>query len=275
MNKRINDTDIDTMIANYCKRKKQTAFDFELQNKKTSLLHFCRSALALPAVAIVLILSFAVIHILGTGNSNGTPKGFLISASAAEREPIVLENLEVELCQKEEKGLYADIVCDNGEVSIEPIWFNMKGENVKNFDYNCEKGQLHYVIPQLKEEMIEGESSITQDDYFKKGKELKNIPYDKNNPEHIFVGWTNFNLDKEVEAHFGKQFFEESFTDEVKAYKKELLKTNEDFNRYFSDTITITAYYEDGTSETAVIEITIDTKEESGKIYGNYVCRYK
>lgn len=273
MNKKIND--IDTMLANYCKRKKQIAFDFELQNKKPSLLHLGRSAFALPAVAVVLILSFAVLNIFGTGNSNGTPKGFLISASAAEREPIVLENVELELCPKEEKGLYADIVCDNGDVSVEPIWFNMKGENVKTFDYKCEKGELQYVIPQLKDEMLKGEASITQDDYFKKGKELKNIPYDNKNPEHIFVGWYNLSLDEEVEANFGKNFFDEAFTDEVKSYKKELLKTNEDFNRYFSDNITITAHYEDGTLETAVVEITIETREESGKIYGNYVCKYK
>ena len=275
MNKRINDKDIDTLLTNYCTRKKQIAFDVETENKKYSISNFKRSAFAIPAIAIILIFSFALLTIIGAQKSPATPKGFFISASAAEREPIVLENVEMELCPKDEKGLYADIVVDNGNVAIEPIWFNMNGENVKTFDYKCEKGELQYVIPNLKDEKLNGDSSITQDDYFRKGKNLNDIPYDNKNPEHIFVSWYNLSVDKEVEDYFGNNFFDEAYTDEIQAYKKELLKTNDDFNRYFSDTITITAHYVDGTSETAEIEITIDTRKEGHKIYGNYICKYK
>lgn len=277
MNKRLNNNDIDALLRNYCKRERQMAFDVEIEREKLSARHTNYGAFAVP-LAVVLIFSFAFFQIFGTDkvveDSRKVPKGFSVSASAAEREPVVLENVEVELCPKDEKGLYSDIVFDNGEVSIEPIWFNMSGDNVETFDYKCENGQLQYIIPQLKEEKLDGDSTITQDDYFKKGRQLKNIPYNSENPEYVFAGWFNLSLDDELESHFGWRFFEETCSDEIREYTKELLKTNDDFNNFFSDTVTITVHYKDGTQETAVIEITVDTWEEDGKIYGNYVLEY-
>ncbi len=279
MNRNLNDNEFDAMMKNYCRRTSQTAFDVEIENEKSSVSRMKWGAFAVPAVAVVLIFSFALVNIFGLSdkmqNNSKTPKGFCISASAAEREPVMLENVEVMLTPKDKNGLSSDIFFEDGDISLDSIWFNMSGENVETFDYKCEKGSLQYVIPDLKEEMLDGDDSITQDDYFMKGRHLENIPYDAGKSEYIFVGWYNLSIDEELISHFGKNFYEETSWDEIRSYRKELLKTEEDFNRYFSDTITITVHYKDGTSETAVIEITIDTWEDGDKTYGNYVLRYK
>lgn len=276
MNKKINDIELDAMLKNYCTRKRQIALDVNIEQEKKSKNY----ASLLPVIASVLLIAFAFGLVFfqpaKTGNSfDLAPKGFTISASAAQREPVVLENVEVELCPKEEKGLYADIVFEDGMVSLEPIWFNMNGENVETFDYKCENGELYYIIPELKEQMeTEKDSSITQNDYFQKGQKLECIPYNSEDPNYIFVSWYSYRLDEEASTFFDTDISEISDED-FRNYRTERLKSAQDFTRYFGDTITVTAHYKDGKSETAVIEITVETREENGKIYGNYVLKYK
>ncbi len=276
MNKNINDNKLDTMLSNYCTRKRQIAFDVNLEQEKKSKNY----ASLFPVIASVLLIAFTFGFVFfqpaKTENSfDVTPKGFTISASAAQREPVVLENVDVELCPKEEKGLYADIVFEDGMISLEPIWFNMNGENVETFDYKCENGELYYIIPELKEQMqTEKDSSITQNDYFQKGKKLEYIPYNSEDPNYIFVSWYSYRLDEEASAFFDTDISEISDED-FRNYRTERLKSAEDFTRYFGDTITVTAHYKDGKSETAVIEITVETREVDGKFYGSYVLKYK
>ena len=276
MNKKINDIELDAMLKNYCKRKRQIALDVNLEQEKKSKNYASLS----PVIASVLLIAFAFGFVFfqpaKTRNSfDLAPKGFTISASAAQREPVVLENVEVELCPKEEKGLYADIIFEDGMVSLEPIWFNMNGENVETFDYKCENGELYYIIPELKEQMeTEKDSSITQNDYFQKGQKLECIPYNSEDPNYIFVSWYSYRLDEEASAFFDTDISEISDED-FRNYRTERLKSAQDFTRYFGDTITVTAHYKDGKSETALIEITVETREVDGKIYGNYVLKYK
>lgn len=278
MNRNMNDNEFDAMVKNYCRRSRQTAFDADVKNTKSGVKRMKWGAFVVPAVAFVLVFGFVVLQVFGVSNkiqnSGTTPKGFYISASAAEREPVALENVEVELCPKEEKGLGGDIAFEDGMISLEPIWFNMNGEDVETFDYKCENGLLYYVIPDLKNEMLEGDSTITQDDYYKKSKELKSIPYKSDTENYIFVSWFSLKLDEEASEYFGTDIAQ---VDDAKLrnYRTEHLKTKEDFNKYFGDTITVTAHYKDGTSETAVIEITVDTWEDGNKTYGNYVLKYK
>lgn len=275
MNKKITDNDIDAMLKNYCLRKSQVAFDVELEqtakNKKN------KGLLPVFACALALIFAFGIVLFKPAKTVDiytVEPKGFSISASAAEREPVVLENVEVELCPKEEKGLGGDIAFENGMVSLEPIWFNMNGEDVETFDYKCENGLLYYVIPELKEEMHNGDRGGTQDDYFQKGKELKSIPYKSDTENYIFVSWFSYRLDEEASEFFGADIAQLADA-QLRNYRTEHLKTNEDFSYYFGDTITVTAHYKDGTQETAVIEITVDTWDDGDITYGNYVLKYK
>ena len=280
MNKKILNNNIDIMLKNYCSRKAQIAFDLDLQNSNPMKTKKGFFAVAVSVMAIILVFSLVLVQVINidnTTNVNDTsvmPKGFVISASAAEREPVMLQNVEVELCPKDEKGLFADSVCTNGDVAIEPIWFNMSGENVETFDYKCTNGMMYYVIPELKDKMELSNGKIKQDDYFKKGKKLTDIPYDSSNPEYVFVSWYSDKIDKEGMEYLSKAGYRQPYGQELVDYRNEHLKTEEDFNRYFGDTITITAHYKDGTSETAVIEVSLDIREESGIIYGNYVLKY-
>lgn len=274
MNKKITDSDLDVMLRNYCTRKSQIAFDVKTEKVKSEKTR-SRLMYALTS-AFALALVFSVVCAQFTQTSRSTsPKGFSISASAAEREPVMLQSVNVELCPKEEKGIAGDIVFENGYVSLEPIWFSMSGEDIETFDYKCENGLLYYVIPELKLQMLEdSNSTITQDDYFKKGQELKSIPYNSNDPNYIFVSWFSYRLDEEASEHFDKDIAQIADED-MRNYRTERLKTDEDFSYFFGDTINVTAHYKDGTRETAVIEVTVDTTTDGDKTYGNYVLKYK
>lgn len=271
MNKNTDDIKLDTMLKNYCSRKTQVAFDVELEHTTKVKKHIGFVPAIACALALVLAFSFVIFQ---PEQTSATPQGFSIFASAAEREAVELENVEVELCPKEEKGLGGDITFENGMVSLEPVWFNMNGENVVTFDYKCENGLLYYVIPELKEQMLDGDNGVTQDDYFNKGKELKSIPYKSDTENYIFVCWFSLKLDEEASEYYSTDIAQIADED-MRNYRTEHLQTSDDFNYYFGDTITVTAHYKDGTSETAVIEVTVDMWEDGDKTYGNYVLQYK
>lgn len=276
MNKKINENQLETMLSNYCTRKRQIAFDVSFEQEKEGKRHIGFFSVVASVLVVAVVFGFVLFQPVNTENSPGkVPNGFSISVSAAQREPVMLENVEVELCSKEEKGIFADIVFEDGMISLEPICFNMNGENIETFDYKCENGLLYYIIPELKEQMqTQNDGTITQNDYFQKGKSLENIPYNSDKPSYIFVSWYSYRLDEEASAFFDMDIAEIS-DENFRTYRKEHLKTNDDFNYYFGDTITVTAHYKDGQSETAVIDVTVETREEDGKTYGNYVLKYK
>lgn len=274
MNRKITDSDIDVMLRNYCARKSQIAFDVKTEKVNSGKTR-SRLMYAMASVfALALVFSVVCAQFIQTERSM-SPKGFSISASAAERESVMLQSVDVELCPKEEKGLAGDIIFENGYVSIEPIWFSMSGDDIETFDYKCENGLLYYVIPELKTQMLEdSNSTITQEDYFNKGQELKSIPYNSDDPNYIFVSWFSYRLDEEASEYFDMDIAQISDED-FRNYRNERLKTDEDFSYYFGDTITVTAHYKDGTNETAVIEVTVDTTTDGDKTYGDYVLKYK
>lgn len=277
MRKKITDKEIDIMLRSYCERKGHVAFDaeFDKKRRKTKRAGFVTVATSVFAVVLIFGLVFSqIVNTSDTSTANTVPRGFSISASAAQREPVTMSNVEVELCPKDEKGLGGDIAFEDGMVSIEPIWFSMSGKEVETFDYKCENGTLYYVIPDLKNEMLEGDDTITQDDYFSIGKELDNIPYNSEDPNYIFVSWYSYRLEEEASQYFNKDISQIEDED-MRNYRKEKLKTDDDFSYYFGDTITVTAHYKDDTKETAVIEVTVDTREDSDVVYGNYVLQYK
>ncbi|MDO4749087.1 MAG: hypothetical protein Q4A12_07940 [Eubacteriales bacterium] len=273
MNKNMNDKEFDSMMKSYCTRKRQIAIDIELEQKSKSKKHI--SVMSVIASVLVIALAFGFVMFNPANYDVGTvPKGFSVAVSAAERDAVKLDSVDVQLCPKEEKGLGGDIKLENGMVSLEPIWFSMSGKDIETFDYKCENGLLYYVIPDLKIEMLEGNDKINQDDYFKKGKELKNIPYKSDTENYIFVSWFSLKLDDEAAKHYGKDIAEISETD-MRNYRTEHLKNSDDFTYYFGDTITVTAHYKDGTQETAVIEVTVDTWDSDNTTYGNYVLKYR
>lgn len=283
MNRKIYDEHIDTMLKNYCRRKGQVSFEFNADRLREKSKYKRVIHITVPVIALLLVFGVAIFSAFygnnSTSNQSTPPSGFTISVSASEREPVKLGGVEVMLNREEGVDL-PDITFENGMVSLELIWFDMTGENIDTFDYRCENGLLFYVLPDLKEKKLNGDTSITQDDYFKKGQVLESVPYDSKDPNSIFVSWHPNKLDTEEVEYLKSLGYSQPFdavgiSDILSEFRSDKLKNSEDFNYYFGDTITITAHYKDGTSETAVVDVSVDIRAEDDKIYGYYVLNYK
>lgn len=239
-------------------------------------------------------------------NSN-EPKGFIVRAFAAEienNEPVIVRDEKtsdsyrfdisksVESIQFKEDGtvLTGDDFDYEGEIidyqmfslAFEPFYFSVEGDNIISYDISCEKGNLITYIPDLKTQMLEGDDSISQDDYFKKGKSIS-VEYNSENPDYMLAMWyPGEYLDEKILEDTGIDTSTELNYDECKIvseYKETHLKNSDGYTEYLGDNISITVNYADGTSEQAKIEISIDYKSydyiKKGTGAGNYVTCYK
>lgn len=242
-----------------------------------------------------------------SSESSKEPKGFVVKAFAAElddKEPVIVRKEKIydsysfeitrslETVQFKEDGsiFTGDDFGYDGELSdcqiisfsIQPFYFNVEGDNIVSYDISCEKGELNTYIDSLKTQMLEGDNSISQDDYFKKGKSLS-VEYDSENPDYVRASWyPGEYLDKKILEDTGIDASSELTKDEcerVSEYKEENLKNSDDYTEYFGDIIDITVHYADGTSEQTQIEISVDYKSyddiEKGSGAGAYVVCYK
>lgn len=242
-----------------------------------------------------------------TSVNSKEPKGFVVKAYAAEledREPaIVREEKTADSYPYDITKTFATIQfkedgtihtgddfdyegelydCQIFSLAFEPFYFSVEGDNITSYDISCEKGELITYIPELKTQKSEGDNSISQDDYFKKGK-LLSVQYDSENPEYMQAMWCPGEyLDKKILEDTGidpsaELSYEECKT--VSKYKEEHLKNSDDYTEYLGDNISITVHYADESSEQAQIEISIDYKAyddiEKGSGAGNYVTCYK
>lgn len=243
----------------------------------------------------------------GTSVNSKEPKGFVVKAFAAEIEDsepaIVREEKTADSYPYDITKIFATIQfkedgtiltgddfdyegelydCQIFSLAFEPFYFSVEGDNITSYDISCEKGELITYIPELKTKKSEGDNSISQDDYFKKGKSLS-VQYNSENPECMQAMWyPGEYLDKKILENIGidpstELTYEECKT--VSKYKEEHLTNSDDYTEYLGDNINITVHYADGTSEQAQIEISIDYKDydeiEKGSGAGNYVTCYK
>lgn len=260
------------------------------------------------------IINYNSVNIANNGTTQNVssenskePKGFIVKAFAAEvndKEPVIVRNEKtydsytfditkrLETVQFKEDGsiLTGDDFDYDGELtecqiitfSIQPFYFSVEGDDITSYDISCEKGELHTYIDSLKTQMIDGDNSISQDDYFKKGKSLS-VVYDSENPDYMQAFWNPGNyLDKKILEDTGIDTSTELSDEECKRvseYKEKHLQNSDDYTEYFGDTISITVHYKDGTTEQAQIEISIDYKSyddiEKGCGAGAYVTCYK
>lgn len=302
-NNSFSNVEFDKMMTNYCSRRKQMAFNVKKEDtkmKKSKKVLIC----SVTAICLVAVLTVGIFtNELTQGLfPNSTPVSFVVSAKAAETDDAkVLTNVKSYLSSADYEEKIPDINVSyhktNGiTVSVEPIWFSLSGDNIETFDFQCDNGHLSYIIPNSKEEKNNGNTSITQDDYFKQDKSLKNIPYDRENPNNLQVIWvaddtyTKEVIDYVAQYGYSQEYYHAHAYDDaelmklVKDYSHEHLNTSEDFSKYYGGNITVTAHFEDGSTETAVLEVTVDYKNietattaEYIEIYGsgNYMLAYK
>lgn len=296
------------MLRNYCSRKSQIALSArtEEQKMKANKRIFTISA---TAVCMVAILSAGIFSSLLLGKDKSqvvsAPSGFSITAYAAENEdkPVALSNTKTELSSEIDGNSYPDIGVDYNErygklISVEPITFSISGNKLDSIDFSCKSGNLNYIIPELKDKKLSEDNSISQDDYFKKGQKLENIPYKSNDPDYSFVYWYPGDRDTEelneylaqhgyAEEDIGKLYeTDDKLAKLIKDFRDGILNTSEDFTDYYGDTITVTAHYKDGTTESADIEVAVSYEQISGTDtlddgttenygVGKYVLSYK
>lgn len=296
------------MLKNYCSRKSQIAFNVreEKQKMKANKNIF---RISVTAVCMIVILSAGIFsnQLFGKDKSQdvSVPSGFSITAYAAENEnePVVLSNIKTELSSEIDDNSYPDIGVDYNErygklISVEPITFSISGKKLESIDFSCKSGNLNYIIPELKDGKLSGDNSVSQDDYFKKGQKLENIPYKNDDPNYSFVYWYPGDRDtEELNKYLSQNGYTEEDIDKlyetdyalaklIKDFRDGILNTSEDFTEYYGDTITVTAHYKDGTTESADIEVAISYEQTGGadslvdgttEYYGvgKYVLSYK
>lgn len=145
---------------------------------------------------------------------------------------------------------------------LDKITLEISDENIDSFDVSTGNGYFNYLNMDAYREYHNSEGSDT-DKYFKMGTSINDIPYDNENPDNSIVYWfpSSDKLDSEIREITGLEDVSYEYYENAKivsSEKENLLKTAEDFTKYFGGTITITVHYKDGTTETGKINISFD-----------------
>ena len=131
------------------------------------------------------------------------------------------------------------------------ITLSITGKDIESYDVKTVFGEMTFFDSQNR---LTSENALGSEvySYFAKGSELVKLPAAPvNDPDETQLYWypDTDRLMSEVDMSL-----------EVFPQQKAKLKTAEDFNRYFADTVTVTVTYIDGRTETADIEFTFDSK---------------
>lgn len=151
------------------------------------------------------------------------------------------------------------------DISINRVGIRVSGKEVTSYTVSAQNGELISVNTEMYEKHL-NDSSISADDYFRKGSVIDNVPFDYTDPNANRVDWLpgDEKLCADVEQITGLTYDELSDYDseetqqKVKRAMAELLKNGDDYTKYFGDTVTVTVYYSDGTSESCFVVITVD-----------------
>ncbi len=162
------------------------------------------------------------------------------------------------------------------------VAINISGNNIESYSIESQKGDLFFYDRSKEDVYFSIETAEAPDEdttclwsceydlYLDKERitKLENIPYDAVNKDNVLLEWSPSWID----------FFNDlcELTGEGVTYENcdlriaaanELLQTAEDYTKYFGDTLTLTVNYEDGTSVTREVVITLD---DEGQYHLNY-----
>lgn len=154
------------------------------------------------------------------------------------------------------------ITPDTFDIAVSRLEIRVSGKEVTSYTVSAEKGELISVDTEMFEKHLD-DSSISADDYFRKGSVIDNVSFDYTNPNANRVDWLPGyeKLCADVERITSLTYDELSDYDSEETQQKamaELLKNGDDYTKYFGDTVTVTVYYSDGTSESCSVVITVD-----------------
>lgn len=194
---------------------------------------------------------------------------------------VIYDNDEKTYGDKEDDSDYTGKIYNQDvlQISFMPVYIKIISNNVESIDISSKDGAIAWYqnIKETNDNDLNSSSYLLRHD-----RSLNNL--NAQDLSDRYVCWyPDGTLTDEVLEHTGvdlcnTDFFSLKKDDFTKAdsYSNAVLQTSKDFTKYFGDTLTITAHYTDGTTETAEIEITIDyTKQSEDVGYGNYVMCYK
>lgn len=286
--------ELDAMLRSYCQRRGQVSFHFETEessmNKRTKGFLIPTAAVCLAAAVGAGIFHWTSYH------TGANPEGFIVKAYAAEASadeaqvthtPTTISNIKTHVTSEAEQYSFPDISFSKTDSGVwagsEGIWFTASGDDLKTLDISCENNSVYYFVSDLKDEQDENISVS-----FQQGKIIDAIPYDELKNKGLFISW----IPTAVDEAFMQFIHDKGYTDEeYKAlYEEDIEKmsalaqefyngyTVDDYVKAFSDVVTMTAHYKDGTSETAVIEIGVEvheyTQEELKEVNGDGDTNY-
>lgn len=273
-----NNNHLDEMLKVYGSRKAPYTFRVKQEGKKVKKRGFK------PAFAVSCIACLLVCAVLGVGIFAGDlfaeeeAQGFVIGVSAAQGEDVAVGTERTALCEEDTPLIRlskAQYELDGETVTVmsaDGLVFKISGEDVVSYDIKAQKGTLDYVDFKAREEYREN-GTDTEYLYFESSFENMK-PFDESDPYRFVVGWTpDFELlNSHLRALTGgvdrntKNPTDEQVHSMSEAYNS-LLKSAEDFTKYFGDVITVTVHYEDNITETVKVKITLD---ENGYAFAEY-----
>lgn len=245
-----NSQGLSTLLREYMSREPSYTFRFKWEEEKMEKRSF-------KPVKIIACLSFVLIFALvgvgvfkGGSGKNPTNLGFMITAYASDETADKGKTLGYKVTGLNQCGPLVTV--EEEALHFDRITLSITGKDIESYDVKAAFGELTFFDSQNRltsENVFEGEAAYT---YFVKGSELVKLPLASvSNPDETQLYWYP---DKD------RLMSEVDESREVFSQQKAKLKTAEDFNRYFADTVTVTVTYIDGRTESADIEITFDSK---------------
>lgn len=240
---------LNSLLSEYMSREPSYTFRVKREEEKVEKRNF-RPLKIITCVSFVLIVALVGVGVFSKlPPKNPTDLGFMITAYAADETSDNGKVLGYEVTGLNQCGPLVTI--EDEALHYDRLTLSITGEDVVSYDVKTAHGELNVFD---RKNRITPENALGAEvySYFAKVSELVNLPpAPVNDPGETQLYWypdTDRIMDDIDE------------NGDVFVQQKKLLKNAEDFNRYFSDTVTVNVTYEDGSEESADIEITFDDK---------------
>ncbi len=304
----VNNDRLDEMLENYYGRDINESFAVRLEEKTMTKRNIYRYALAGLCVAVLLSAGLFAGNIFGGTSDKAIPVGFSITAKAADipaSQPKKIDSVAKAVCEKNygacgvlktdsearfgEDGILIDDADEYGTnfpeegerittVAQKTLYFrgmniNVSGDNISSIDLSCQDGKFTVVDMEAMAKYKNSGNDGDIDKYFKSSKEIKGIQYKEGGDNAIDISWlpSDDRFNAEIMKTEGLEEIDYTHMDDVLKVSEatdKLLQSAEDYNSYFGDALTITVHYNDGTSESANIEVSYDDN-------GGFLVNYK
>lgn len=251
----------------------------EIEKKHKKKKRIKAYKISFSSLSIILILLFSFNLISRYMFDKPVPLGFSLTAYALEDSSNLKEisNVKTAISGKTkgvEKQLVTNYYTDNGEYYSEGDYYD--GEITEAESYVLSVKPINFRIQSLEKEIESFDISCSDNGYLYNQKDygtaqsFENLKY--SNLQDVQWMPNCEKLDSEIREKTGVDTSQVqlniSDSKKVSDALDTLLKTESDYNKYFSDRVTVIIHYKDSTEETTTTEITLD---ENGYFLVNYI----